>query len=254
VIKVGTDTTWQREAVEASPDAAAVPLRRVIGPSPATGRWSKLALSAIAGVGWVVAGALVFGGGYMLWHLLFGDSVGGDVWLGQPPAWVEQQAAGSDDDLPGGVPWSPDMIDRTTIPGGGTVPPGTAVDASSSTSTTVSTMPASSGAVTTITVAQAPVVQSPSGGATATTVRPAAPVTTVRPPSTTVATTTTATTVATTTATTVANTVTSTTVSGTSTTDVTSATVDDASSTTVDDGDDSSGRGRGGSGGGGGDD
>jgi hypothetical protein len=236
---------WERDAVEASPGATAVPLRRVIGPSPANRGWRKLAMSAIAGMGWVVAGAMVFGGGYLLWHLLFGDSVGGDVWLGEPPAWVEQQAAGSDDDLPGGVPWSPDMIDRTTVPGGATAPvtvPDTSV-------TVATTVPATAATVATTAIAQTPVVQAPAGGPTATTVRPAAPATTAKPV------TTTATTTATTTVTTVANAVTSTTVAGTSTTDVTSTTVDDETSTTVDDGgDDGSGRGRGGGGSGGGGD
>lgn len=243
---------WEPEAPEASAGATAVPLRRVIGPSPTSGRWGKLALSAIAGMGWVVAGALVFGGGYMLWHLLFGDSVGGDVWLGKPPAWVEQQAAGSDDDIPGGVPWSPDMIDRSTTVPGGTVPLTVVVDG---TSTTVTTVPPAATVTTTTVVAQAPLVQSPAGGAAPTTVRPATPVTTVRPTSTTVATTT-ATTTATTvphtvTSTTVANTVTSTTIDDTvPSTTVSEPTTTDVTSTTVDDGD-SSGRGRGGSGGGG---
>lgn len=242
---------WERDTVEVAPGTDAVPLRRVIGPSPTSGRWGKLAVSAIAGMGWVVAGAMVFGGGYLLWHLLFGDSVGGDVWLGQPPAWVEQQAAGSDDDLPGGVPWSPDMIDRTTTPGGGTVPLSVELDASST--TTVVTVPATAAPTVATTVAQAPVVQAPAGGASVTTVRPAAPVTTARPPSTTVATTTATTVANTVTATTVANTVTSTTVANTVTsTTISEPTTTDDTSTTVDTGDDSSGRGRGGSGGGGG--
>ena len=242
---MATDTMWEREGLD-SPDEGTVPLRRVIGPSPASGRWGKLALGAIAGMGWVVAGAMVFGGGYLLWHLLFGDSVGGDVWLGEPAAWVEEQAAGSDDDLPGGVPWSPDMIDRTSVPGTTTPAIAATTAVTTAVTTAATTLPAETSTTTVTTVAQAPVAQAPAGGPAPTTVKPASTATTVKatPP---------------TAATTVATTVTPTTVTAasttapaatTSTTDAPSTTVDDATSTTVDTGDDSSGRNRGSGGGG----
>lgn len=241
VVTMGTESTgWERNAPDApAPASAAVPIRRVIGPPPQPGRWATIGINLAASAGWVFAGAMVFGGGLMLWHLLFGDSVGGDVWLGQPAAWVTEEITAADS-LPGGEPWTPDMSPpahraSTTV---------VVVDAASVPTSTVSTSSSSS-----TTVAAAPVPQSPSGQANAST-----PATGTLPSG---GSPVTVNTVAT--ATTVPAAASSTT-SPSTTVAAATTTIDDGdpSSTTIDDGDESgddSGRGGGNSGpGGGGDD
>src|SRR5262245_26094597 len=62
----------------------AVPIRTILGGSGTP--WSRrLHQGARWGV-WVLALFAVGAGGAGLWHLLYGDRVSGEVWLGRPPA------------------------------------------------------------------------------------------------------------------------------------------------------------------------
>jgi hypothetical protein len=77
---------WLAGGPEARPAAGdAVPIRTILG-STAPGRVSRLiGVGARWGV-WVLALVAVGAGGYGVWHLLYGDRVSGEVWLGRPPA------------------------------------------------------------------------------------------------------------------------------------------------------------------------
>ena len=94
-----------------------VPIRRVIGTTvDPTG--VVVAARRFSGLfGWVTAAGVVFGGGFLLWHLLFGASVGGDVWLGRPLPFSEtvDTAQVSAGDLPGGTPYDPGTTAPTSV-------------------------------------------------------------------------------------------------------------------------------------------
>jgi hypothetical protein len=67
-------------------DGAAVPIRTILGAPAAPRRASRLvAVGARWGL-WVLALFAVGVGGFGVWHLLYGDRVSGEVWIGRPPA------------------------------------------------------------------------------------------------------------------------------------------------------------------------
>ena len=61
-----------------------VPLRRIVGARPPSGRWQARARRSARIGGWVAAAATVSAGLVALWVLLFTTVSGGDVWLGRP--------------------------------------------------------------------------------------------------------------------------------------------------------------------------
>ena len=63
-----------------------VPLRRIVGARPPSGRWQARARRSARIGGWVAAAATVSAGLVALWVLLFTTVSGGDVWLGRPLA------------------------------------------------------------------------------------------------------------------------------------------------------------------------
>lgn len=71
-----------------------VPLRRIMGAPETPGRWYRTALRVAPWGGWLLAVVVIAGGGLLLGRQLFGDRVGGDVWLGRPPAAAVTQPPG----------------------------------------------------------------------------------------------------------------------------------------------------------------
>ena len=63
-----------------------VPLRRIVGARPPSGRWQARARRSARIGGWVAAATTVSAGLVALWVLLFTTVSGGDVWLGRPLA------------------------------------------------------------------------------------------------------------------------------------------------------------------------
>ena len=61
-----------------------VPLRRIVGARPGSGRWQARARRSVRIGAWVAAAAAVGAGLVALWVLLFTTVSGGDVWLGRP--------------------------------------------------------------------------------------------------------------------------------------------------------------------------
>jgi hypothetical protein len=61
-----------------------VPLRRIVGARPPSGRWQARARRSARIGGWVAAATTVSAGLVALWVLLFTTVSGGDVWLGRP--------------------------------------------------------------------------------------------------------------------------------------------------------------------------
>jgi hypothetical protein len=61
-----------------------VPLRRIVGARPPSGRWQARARRSVRVGAWVAAAATVGAGLVALWVLLFTTVSGGDVWLGRP--------------------------------------------------------------------------------------------------------------------------------------------------------------------------
>ena len=61
-----------------------VPLRRIVGARPPSGRWQARARRSVRIGAWVAAAATVGAGLVALWVLLFTTVSGGDVWLGRP--------------------------------------------------------------------------------------------------------------------------------------------------------------------------
>jgi hypothetical protein len=112
---------------------------------------------AAAAAGWFGAAAVVFTGGFLMWHLLFGAAVGGDVWLGRPLAEASSVdgAPARLDSFPEGTPYVPgtsvaartvdvavpepttDAPAPTTTTPNGQAGPTTTPQTTSSTSTTV---------------------------------------------------------------------------------------------------------------------
>jgi hypothetical protein len=69
-----------------STDGTAVPIRTVLGAPVRPGRTSRMVRVGASWGIWVLALGGVGVGACGVWHLLYGDRVEGQVWLGRPPA------------------------------------------------------------------------------------------------------------------------------------------------------------------------
>jgi hypothetical protein len=113
-----------------------VPLRRIVGARPPSGRWQARARRSARIGGWLVGAATVSAGLVALWVLLFTSVSGGDVWLGRPLTPTRHDENATQQNSVPGVPGAGSLRPSSTAPPKPSATAGTKVVTPSSTSGT----------------------------------------------------------------------------------------------------------------------